>query len=816
MVKIAREIFIKHIVLILSAVIILFGTLNFVKMNFGTDIYNAEDFRSGYTEKDEKIITDGDAVIFTYGPYISLKKGEYSLKIYYQCDFDNGYDISSDFGGVIVNDGVLPAGSDYVETFFTLEEDALDNGIEIRTKYKGAGTFELKSVELSRNFVAAEEIIAIVVFIAAAAVFMALLYLFKEKQEEIKIVFFWFALNYVLFYGYMVKNLHNLTISAILLAILTVSVFISKEKLLKFVKEVRAEEILCIVLFSYIGASLVLLFSNETSASLIDFIKNTALKDVLYNTAFIFDIFLIYRLLKNKSFSSYRILLFSVFLFGGMVLFECGQNLYLTIGVITILAYFVYYLFDKERFSVKNLEISHKAAFCVLFVAFIAVFLTLAWNNICRYRLFYYQAFDSGIFFQMFENMAKSGIPVTTCERNELISHFYIHFSPIYYIILPLYMIFRNPEVLLVVQAFAVSSVVFPVFMLCKKHKLSGLMTVAVGLVSLFLPAFVCSLYWGFHENKFLAVFILWFIYFMEEKKNIGTFIFMALILMIKEDAALYIICVCMYYFAKKKEVKRTFAVLASSLVYFVVVMIFIQSGGESLMSAHYGAYYLPGQEGTWDLLHNIISNPTFFIKNNFTEETFPYILYVMTPLLFVPLAAGNFKRFILLIPLVIMNLMTPYKYQHDVFFQYSYGSSALLLFMFILNIKDKPDKFKYVICLTAVFASFFMTYARMGEGLISPSREYDENREAFDYYEEALRENIPEEASVAASGSIPTHLYNHAEMYLYEENFDLEKYNVDYLVFDVSDVFDMDEIKEQGYDEEYRDDKFVIYKKFD
>ena len=63
-----------------------------------------------------------------------------------------------------------------------------------------------------------------------------------------------------------------------------------------------------------------------------------------------------------------------------------------------------------------------------------------------KYRGFCSPAFDFGIFSQMFGSMIKTGIQYTTVERNELLSHFAVHCSPIWYLMLPFYFIFPTPK----------------------------------------------------------------------------------------------------------------------------------------------------------------------------------------------------------------------------------------------------------------------------------------------------------------------------------------------------------------------------------
>lgn len=70
-------------------------------------------------------------------------------------------------------------------------------------------------------------------------------------------------------------------------------------------------------------------------------------------------------------------------------------------------------------------------------LVFTALAMSLRYYKLCT------PAFDFGIFTQMFENMKDGLGPVTTVERNYELSHFAVHFSPAYYLMLPFYMLFR-------------------------------------------------------------------------------------------------------------------------------------------------------------------------------------------------------------------------------------------------------------------------------------------------------------------------------------------------------------------------------------
>lgn len=79
----------------------------------------------------------------------------------------------------------------------------------------------------------------------------------------------------------------------------------------------------------------------------------------------------------------------------------------------------------------------------VIAAAAAAVFLA-AVLALTVFRVLSYAAptYDFGIFSQMFHSMRTTGLPVTTCERDRVLSHFAVHVSPIYYLFLPFYALF--------------------------------------------------------------------------------------------------------------------------------------------------------------------------------------------------------------------------------------------------------------------------------------------------------------------------------------------------------------------------------------
>lgn len=121
----------------------------------------------------------------------------------------------------------------------------------------------------------------------------------------------------------------------------------------------------------------------------------------------------------------------------------------------------------------------------------------------------------------------KSFAPLTTCERQNigLMSHFRVHFSPIYYLFLPVYIVFPYPVTLNILQVLTLASAIIPVYLLCRKRNLSNGATALFGIIFVLIPALICGTFYDLHENCFLVPMILWLFYFIEKDNLKGMII---------------------------------------------------------------------------------------------------------------------------------------------------------------------------------------------------------------------------------------------------------------------------------------------------
>ena len=483
--------------------------------------------------------------------------------------------------------------------------------------------------------------------------------------------------------------------------------------------------------------------------------------------------------IKKNNFDYYLLIILSLILSNVWV--YKSENIHYIL-ILFLLNYLIYkYKLKDINFKKTNKKISPKIIILFGLISFIII----STIGITRYLSFTAPNFDLGIPSQMFYYMKKTGLPLTTCERNVLLSHFAIHFSPIYYLVLPLYFLFSSPITLQICSGLLVAIGIIPTYLLCKSHKLPNIVTVIICFIySIYAPA-ICSSYYDFHEIMFLLPLFLWLFYYYEKNNNILFTIFAILILLTKEDAAIYLMVFSVYMIFDNNK-KKGFITLISSIIYFVTVVSLINKYGEAVMTDRYYNLILTNTNSEMiEVFKTIITNPGYFIKqlitssNNSSNEKIYYYLKIFLPFGFCIFNTKKFKNYILLIPIIYVT-MTTYIYSYDINFQYSYPIYAFLFYLFIISIDENKNYNYLFMCIvgsTLVFSTYSLTK------FVNEISNYDKFKDIYNEKRKFL-DTIPDTASVTANSFLIPYLSKRDE--LYEINYHNFQNLTDYIVTDI------------------------------
>lgn len=402
-----------------------------------------------------------------------------------------------------------------------------------------------------------------------------------------------------------------------------------------------------------------------------------------------------------------------------------------------------------------------------------AAFMVLvsAWT-VGRVYSFSTPTFDFGIFAQMFHSMKTTGLPITTVERDGALSHFAVHVSPIYYLLLPFYCIVPTPATLQVLQAAVLASAVIPMWKLGKHHGLSPLMRMLLCFLLLLYPAYAGGTSYDIHENAFLTPLILWLFYGMDRKNGLVTAVFALLTLMVKEDAAVYVAVIALYLLLRSVLRKEKWGMiagtlmLAAALCWFVAVTGYLATFGDGVMTYRYKNFMYDGSGSLLTVVKAVLLCPMKAVFESVDSEKLEFIGLTLLPIAGLPLFTRRYERFLLLIPYVLVNLMSDYQYQHNIFFQYTYGATACLFYMTLVNLADwkvEPERLLTLTAAVAVAAGCF------GVNIWPKAVSYPEKCKTYEAYYDSLRsvlDAVPDGASVAATTFYTTHLSQRDELY--------------------------------------------------
>ncbi len=441
------------------------------------------------------------------------------------------------------------------------------------------------------------------------------------------------------------------------------------------------------------------------------------------------------------------------------------------------------------------------AAAALAFVIFDSIW------TICRVRSFATPTFDFGIFSQMFYHMRTTGLMNTTVERDGLLSHMSVHTSPIYYVLLPFYMICPVPETLEVLQAVVIASAVLPLFLLCRRHGLSGPERCAVCVAFLLYPALAGGTSYDLHENCFLAPMLLWLLYGIDKKSAPVISVSLILTLMIKEDAAVYAAVIALFVLVSallrrdRRGAVTGGVILAVSVAAFAIASYYLTTHGDgTLTNDRYPNFVIGEASPLVTIIKTAILCPMKLVFECADPEKLVFITETLLPTLALPLITRRWERLILLIPYVLVNLISDYQYMHDVFFQYVFGSAACLFYLLVVNLADiKAAGVRLYTALSAAAVSviiFSSVVFPKASSYISRAFVYR------DYYDglRAVLDTVPDDASVTATTFYSTYLSQRAVLHDVRYSSEKNIFETDYIVLNPKEDRNYKKYGQGGY----------------
>lgn len=301
-----------------------------------------------------------------------------------------------------------------------------------------------------------------------------------------------------------------------------------------------------------------------------------------------------------------------------------------------------------------------------LIIAAVLYTIIFSFYSIMRHIASYHSDPDMGIFTQGYWTTLKYGMPFYNTFEDG--SHFRIHFSPIFYLLLPFFAIYPESETLVVLQTMMLAIGVWPLYLIAKKY-LSENGAFLLSLIYLLYHPLQGVNYDAFHELSFIVTPLLFAIYFFQEQKYRNFWLCMILVLSCKEDTPLiaasfgvYGLFISFIEWRKKGEkfwVKRTWHSIALIIVGIGLTIFLLNYFLPQMRCQDY--YYFKDRyaklgDSFGEAIVTIITKPWIPLSMIMTPPKILYLVELLLPVVFLPLRC--LSLFLIATPTLAANLL--------------------------------------------------------------------------------------------------------------------------------------------------------------
>ncbi len=359
-------------------------------------------------------------------------------------------------------------------------------------------------------------------------------------------------------------------------------------------------------------------------------------------------------------------------------------------------------------------------------------------------------------------------------------NHLGNHFSPIIALFSPLYYLFGT-YTLLIVQ---IAAILFGswVLLLFARERLEGFFPELMMLLFFSIWGIYSALGYDFHANVVAAMLMPWFILYFERGNRPAASVFFALILLCKENMAVWISAVLVGLLVKqffigdiRKHGLFGATLLGISVIYFgviqTVVMPALNTHG---VSDHLGNYSHLGN-GPLEVIRTMLTQPRYIFYLLFESlQVDEFSFKLKTQLHFMVLMSGGLALIyrphylIMLAPIYAQKLLSSNQAHWGVYDHYSIEFVPIIAMAFTEWLQHFPfKKWRMALTVFTLGTATLFNWHPVGPnvGFFRPSH-YSTNLNVKAVHE-ALK-MIPENAVVSASNVLAPHLADRDRIYLY------------------------------------------------
>ncbi len=416
----------------------------------------------------------------------------------------------------------------------------------------------------------------------------------------------------------------------------------------------------------------------------------------------------------------------------------------------------------------------------LVFAVFVGIFVAQTW---ALHRHFGTYGFDVGIYDQGTWLLSRLRAPFVTVRGLNLFGE---HASYILVLVAPLYRLWADPRLLLLLQAIALGVPAWVVYRLGAKHLGSPAAGLAVAVAYLAFPAMQWALTWQFHPETLAAAFLALGALAADGRNNRLMAVWLGLALLCREDVGLVVAGFGgLLMLTGQRSVGRR--VLIAGLVWWVLAtFLFIPwaNGRQTgLFELNYGVTGI----GPIALLRALPSMTGRALATALSNQGLGYPLLLLVPLLGLPLLAP--KALLPVAPALFLNLAAIPPEQHQIRYQYLATSAPFLAIATVAGLRVVARRRRALLAplLVALVVAAVVMDQRFGPALWSRDRIVASASPADQVRRQALA-MIPAGASVSAQFNLVPQLSHRIKIFEFPNPFRAANWGVDGDVHKASD----------------------------
>ncbi|MBI4436839.1 MAG: DUF2079 domain-containing protein [Candidatus Omnitrophica bacterium] len=405
-----------------------------------------------------------------------------------------------------------------------------------------------------------------------------------------------------------------------------------------------------------------------------------------------------------------------------------------------------------------------------------------SWVSLSKYFSYSFHDFDLAVYAQGLWNLLHGSLESSLVG----IPLFGNHFTPILFLIAPLYALFPFPPTLLILQSLLLGGGAFFVYRIAFR-KLGDPLALSFAFSYLFYPALGYVNLFEFHTVSLAIFFLLGALEGWESSSYRRFLIFLGLACLCQEDVSLALVAIGLYSFLKRRPWKWGAWPALFGGGYFVGVVFWVmphlnpETVNFSLLYSHLG-------RTVHEALFFVGAHP-FQVAALLLEsaEKRIFVFQLLAPLSFLPFLDP--RSFLLSLPFFLEQLLSRRVNQHLLIYHYT---ALLIPFLYYAAIEGAARLLSWRKFSLSPRSLFFIVFfaalvmnAWTGPHFHLGKVFYESRRDLLDEKRDLLVRQIPEAAPVMATFEFQPHLAHRKELYsfhhVYTRTYTLS--NAEYLI---------------------------------